>query len=251
MSSAIFPSLQTKSIKSGGLFKNKYIHCQDKFVINNFIIPDEQMPEKPFDENSKTNIIKLSIPNTVKSIKDYAFDGYRNLKVLSYYASTGVPAYCFNNCHSLEDVTINNKECEVIEMGAFRKCSKLRCVYLSNIKIIDRGAFEYTSELKHISLPNTLITICDNAFKDSGIEFIKIPDTVENLGENIFKNCNQLNKILLSDYLRIKYTKNHIFDFVRLGLRPSEWRVDYSEKRKEFYLCRRGHEEGNGIEYSI
>ena len=57
-----------------GLFDKPLACNKSKFVINNFVIPDEQMPKNPFDGSSRYNIYKLSIPNTVKSIKNYAFD---------------------------------------------------------------------------------------------------------------------------------------------------------------------------------
>lgn len=241
------------SKKSNGLFEDKFINCTNKFVINNFIIPDEKMPENPFDENSRVNILRLSLPNTVKDIKSRAFASYFNLNSLKYYASTDIPAYCFNNCNNLEFVIIDNKKCSTIQTGAFRKCIKLHSIDMYNIEHIEKDVFEYDANLKYIELPNTLIDIGNNAFKDSGIEFIIIPHSVKYLGKNIFKNCENLTEIKLSNYLYGKYINRETksFDFNYLGLNPSEWEVKYKVLCKEFQLCKKTHKKESEIEYYI
>ena len=214
------------SILPDGLFESAIICNTDNFIINNFVIQDSQMPKTPFNEKSRHNIYRLSIPTTVKGIKAYAFDNYYKLESLKYFASANIPKYCFNNCSNLKYVLISGKECDTIGEGAFRKCKKLNCMDMYNIKYIYEGAFEYTTELEHIRLPDTLIDIGSNAFKDSGIKSIKIPDSVEHLGKDIFKNCKKLTEIRLSKYLRGKYiTGKYRFDFEYFGLNPSEWQL--------------------------
>ena len=244
-------SVPTYSLHNKGLFDEPLVCNKSKFVINNFVIPDEQMPENPFDGSSRYNIYKLSIPNTVKSIKNYAFDNYLNLEKVDCYASTCIPKYCFNNCTNLKSVKIDNEKCNTICEGAFRKCEQLRFVYLYNIKYIHNRAFEYTTNLKYINLLNTLIDIGDNAFKDSGIKSINIPENVEYLGKNIFKNCKNLTEIKLSGYLRGKYENERTcrFDFKRFGLIPDEWKIKLYEEGLDFYYVKVGGE--NKIEYSI
>ena len=218
-----------------------YINERDKFVINGFVIPDEKIPKEPFKDTSRRNINKLTIPTSVVCIKDFKFNNYYNLRSVKYFASTCIPAYCFNNCLKLEDIVINNEKCFIIDNGAFRKCRNLEFVNMRHIEHIGCSAFEYTDNLKRINLPNTLIGIDDNAFKDSGLKYIIIPENVEHLGKNIFKNCKNLTRIIISDYLRSKYVKNDEsfeFDFEHLGLFSSQWEINY--KDGEWHISRKG-----------
>ena len=240
------------STDSDGIFKNKYIRIKDKFVINNFVIPDDKMPEHPFDDNSRINIIRLTIPNTVKSIKPYSFDDYVNLTSLNYFASTDIPDFCFNNCGKLSSVHINNEKCKEIGMGAFRKCTNLKDVIISNdVKYIKKGAFEFTDNLKYVMILSKLISIEDEAFKNSGIEKIIIPDSVEWLGKNIFIYCHKLNKITISNYLYGKYQVNNAFDFKYLGLYNQDWIVEYDDTQNNYHMYKKSLNKENKVEYHI
>lgn len=77
-------------------------------------------------------VTDMTIPDDVKIIKDFAFDG----------------------CTSLRSVTINSNVSK-IELYAFKKCSNLKSVKLANVTNIGRCAFEDCNQLEHIYYQGT------------------------------------------------------------------------------------------------
>lgn len=138
---------------------------------------------------------------------------------------TTVPNACFDQCYSLEKVTLP-ETLEKIGAASFQKCENLKditipekvtfigadafanCASLTSISIpkgvteIPYSLFSDCSSLKTILIPETITTIYDTAFYNcSSLEEIVIPDTVTSLEENslsphsIFYGCSSLKKV--------------------------------------------------------
>jgi len=78
---------------------------------------------------NKTEITKLTIPNSVTSIGAYAFFNCKGLKSVTIPNSvTTIGSYAFDNCGNLNTITIGNGT-ETINYYAFSNCVQLTDVY--------------------------------------------------------------------------------------------------------------------------
>lgn len=117
-----------------------------------------------------------TIPNSVTTIGNRAFEG----------------------CSNLNTITIPNS-LTIIGDHAFRSCSSLTSVMLPNsITIISAYAFEGCSSLTSIVIPNSVIAIGNAAFGGcSKLVSVIIPDLVTNIGSRAFEFCSSLNSVTI------------------------------------------------------
>ena len=115
-----------------------------------------------------------SIPNSVTSIGDYAFE----------------------YCSSLTSIVIPNSVTS-IGCGAFYSCSSLTSIVIpDNVTSIGYNAFAYCSSLRSIVIPNSVTSIGDDAFSScSSLTSIVIPNSVTSIGEMAFFDCSSLTSI--------------------------------------------------------
>lgn len=119
------------------------------------------------DCDSLTTIV---IPDTVKSIGEYAFQGADNLKQVTLSKKLeSIGRRSFQNCKSLEEITIPE-----------------------TVTTIDRWAFEFDSKLKKVNLPHGLTYLGCRAFRDcSSLEEINVPkslESVDHYDDGLFAN---------------------------------------------------------------
>lgn len=122
----------------------------------------------------QTLITKITLPDTVEYIDNFAFAGCTALKTIVIPASvTRIGEFAFQGCTSLETVVFAGTELEEIENFAFNDCTAL----------------------KTIVLPEGLVSIGDQAFGDCvAIEKLTMPSTLESIGTFAFFGCKGLNK---------------------------------------------------------
>lgn len=99
---------------------------------------------------------------------------------------------------------IDGKYITGIGQNAFQCLNRVKTVTVSEgIEIIEDGAFQKCSSLKDVSLPNTLQRIgssnarFNGAFAYTNIQTIVIPQTVNYIGPYTFYNCPNLQKVKL------------------------------------------------------
>ena len=144
---------------------------------------------------------KLIIPESVTSIKDYAFSGCIGLTsviIPNSVASIGYRA--FYNCSGLTSVTIGNS---VTSIGreAFYCCSGLTSVTIGNsVTSIGLWAFRGCSGLTSVSIGNSVTSIGEAAFSGcSGLTSVTIPNSVASIGDNAFSGCIGLTSVNITD----------------------------------------------------
>lgn len=115
------------------------------------------------------------IPNTVKSIAEYAFGGISGLTQLSIPNSvTSIGRRAFQYCGNLEEVAMSD-----------------------SVKSIGWGAFYECGKLKSFKIPNTLTSISEKTFAEcESLTTIVIPQTISSIGEKAFWNCVSVDSII-------------------------------------------------------
>ena len=151
----------------------KYEH---KIYKGTYTITGIAMPTYVLWDGGFKGLQSISLPNTIKYIKKYAFE----------------------DCDKLIEITIPNKVKE-IEDCAFDGCTSLRRVYFScNSKLEDIGtaAFRNCTSLSYINFPQTLKRIWYLAFANCiNLTSLIFPKNLEHMFENAFIGCNNIEKI--------------------------------------------------------
>ena len=182
--------------------------------------------------NAKTNIYTL--PNSVTSIGNYAFEGCTELASIGIPNSvTSIGSYAFYNCRGLASITIPNSVTSIgsfafyyctglasitipysvisIEGAAFAGCTKLEKIIVSEnnpayssvegvlfskdcTKLI---AYPYAKSNIY-TLPNSVTSIGDYAFYNcTGLTSVTIGNGVTSIGDYAFYNCIGLASITI------------------------------------------------------
>lgn len=159
-------------------------------------------------ENS-TNLVNITIPNSVKNIGGGAFErctSIKNVTIPDGVENIGEGA--FRRCTSLESVSIPNSVVNLGNsdekwggigefggggptLGVFGGCRNLTSITLpSNLTTISAGLFSCCSKLKEITIPDKVTSINDFAFYDCLLRSIKIPDSVISISGQAFLGCS-------------------------------------------------------------
>ena len=140
---------------------------------------------------------EYTIPNSVTSIGNNAFDGCSSLTSVTIGESvTSIESSAFSGCSSLTSITIPNS---VTSIGgsAFYGCRSLTSVTIPNsVTSIGERAFRNCSSLTSITIPNSVKSIGYAAFRDcSSLTSVTIGESVTSIGDEAFRGCSSLTSI--------------------------------------------------------
>ena len=196
-------------------------------------------------------LARVTIGNSVTSIKQYAFSGCTGLtSVVIGNSITNIKKYAFRNCSGLTSIEIPNSVTS-IGMNAFYDCTSLKEVHINDLAAwcgisfdpinanplyysgslhlngekvtnlvipdsvtsIGNYAFYGYTDLTSITIPYSVISIGDNAFSYcTGLTSIEIPNSVTSLGNSAFYGCSVLKTVVnFSNFTFSKGSTNNGF----------------------------------------
>ena len=161
-----------------------------------------------------SNLTKITIPASVTSIGNYAFEGCNKLETIKYTGD--IASWCgINGCNYLylSKVYIDNQKLQemttiiipdsVTSIGsyAFSGCSKLTSIAIpDSVTSIGYSAFSGCSSLTSITIPDSVTSIGYSAFYGcSSLTSITIPNSVTSIGSEAFYDCSSLTSITIPD----------------------------------------------------
>ena len=174
-----------------------------------------------------TNLVNVTIPNSVKNICNDAFRDCSNLTSITIpNGLTSIGNEAFSGCASLASITIPDSV-KSIGDGAFEDCASLTsvtipdgiteimyttfcgCRSLTSVSIPDSvtaifgGAFAECTSLTSIAVPNSVTVLESSAFYGcSSLTSINIPNGVTSIQESTFSGCTSLSSITLPDSVK-------------------------------------------------
>ena len=181
--------------------------------------------EKAFME---TNIAEISLPNTITTIKDYAFYKCFLLAKIDLKKTkiNSIGKYAFSECISLTNIKFPIT-LTFIDDFAFSTCDKITNVNLTKTSITKLGdsAFGVCNTLGVVDAPNTLEIIGNDCFSGTMLYYFNFPKSLKEIGcgaflgtklvtvdisdtlvtvlhQNTFQSCNEMAYFVLPPSLR-------------------------------------------------
>ncbi|MDE5566956.1 MAG: leucine-rich repeat domain-containing protein [Muribaculaceae bacterium] len=173
-------------------------------------------------------LTSVTIPNTVISIGNYAFDGCTSIKEIKIedgdenlsfgYGLNGLFYDCpieklylgrnfsytsyspFSGKTSLTELTIGYSVTTISEY-AFSGCGGLTSVTIPNsVTSIGVSAFSDCGGLTSVTIPNSVTSIGNSAFEDCyGLTSVTIPNSVTSIANGAFYRCTKIKEITFED----------------------------------------------------
>ena len=143
----------------------------------------------------------ITIPNSVTSIGDGAFERHSNLTSITIPNSvTSIGNMAFYYCSSLTSITIPNSVTSIGDR-AFEECRSLTSITIpSSVTSIGESAFYSCESLERITIPNSVTYIGDQAFfQCASLESITIPNGITTIYSGTFSWCESLESVIIPD----------------------------------------------------
>ena len=159
--------------------------------------------------NNLTNLVSLSIPNTIQKIYgSNAFAGCGNLTSLTLPDLVSTLAQgAFYNCSSITSLHLPNNLAYLEGASTFMNCASLRSITLPAglTTNIGKNMFAFCSSLSSVTFAGTLIpSVSTNAFVQcTNLTSIVLPTGVTRVDDGAFSSCTRLAGVSMASVTRI------------------------------------------------
>lgn len=147
-----------------------------------------------------TILVSITIPESVKTIDTYAFDGDTTLTSVHFSKNAEMERIgpeTFRDCKNLAEIVMP-KSVDVIEKNVFYNCLSLPVI--DNVRYADTYAIEpvdRTQEYYNIKRGTTYIS--SYAFQNCSLKYITLPESITTIGDYAFFNCPNLSSIFIPE----------------------------------------------------
>ena len=146
------------------------------------------------------NIKSITLPNSITSIDDNAFNGSADFRSITIPASvTSIGAYAFNDLSKCSFEFVQSSQLTSIGDYAFAK-SNIESLVAPSLTSIGSYAFYNCTNLKYVSVSAPIISQC--AFSGcTSLEKLVLLEGVESVENSAFANCSKLKNVTLPQSL--------------------------------------------------
>ena len=207
--------------ENGVLFnkrKTELIRYPRKKKENQYVVPNTVTTIKDYAFGACSNLETVQLPNGLIDIEDSAFEGCAKLQSIAIPSKVRhIGEYAFSGCNNLIDIIVNNNnpaynsldgvlfETHSMTLHSY-PANKETSEYIipDNVQTIGNWAFSQCSKLKSISIPQTVTRIGEGAFRYC--ENLRTIDGMKGatyIGRSAFIQCEKLKSVYLNDGIRI------------------------------------------------
>jgi len=191
----------TYSSVDGVLFdKNQTTLIAFPFVnAGHYTVPESVTSIGDHAFEDRKNLTDLTIPDSVKNIGYSAFNSCIYLTSVTIPDSvTSIGNFAFTSCRNLASITIGSGLTS-IGRDVFRSCRNLTGVTIgSSVTSIGFGAFRSCINLTSVTITDSTKIIADHAFHGcTSLINVTIPDSVTSIGNYAFGGCSSLFSVLI------------------------------------------------------
>ena len=208
----------------------KYVRFYTEGLMDSetLVIPDE-IDGKPVkgirgDVFNSTDLVSVTLPNSIDTIRGHAFEGCCNLREINLPKDLKyIGGHAFDGCYYLQHVDFP-QSLRYIGGYAFNECDELTINDLpQEMDSIGGYAFYRCAGITKITLPKNIKEIHAFCFSGTRITSITIPSSVERIGEQAFSDT-YLKEIVFeepSQLMRIGSRSFYYTDIEEVVIPPS------------------------------
>ena len=170
---------------------NELVNMRPTYAIGEITIPDSVTSISDYAFNDCTSLTSVTIPDSVTSIDDWTFSSCTSLTSIEVSGNN-------KNYSSADGVLFNKDKSELITYPAGKTDSEY--VIPNSVTSIGRYAFSGCKSLTSITIPDSVTSIGDYAFCScENLTSITIPGSVTSIGNYAFERCESLTSVIIPD----------------------------------------------------
>ena len=160
---------------------NELVNMRPTYAIGEITIPDSVTSISDYAFNDCTSLTSVTIPDSVTSIDDWTFSSCTSLTSIEVSGNN-------KNYSSADGVLFNKDKSELITYPAGKTDSEY--VIPNSVTRIGRYAFSGCKSLTSITIPDSVTSIGDSAFDGcTSLTDVTIPNSVTSIGDCAFEDC--------------------------------------------------------------